>query len=77
MKICSTFANKAAQHPKFSTWFVKSEEQSTSNDRKCKVVEENPFYKPIKSRTDRFRKSPRPFLTNILKNEAEKRKNKK
>ena len=77
LKTCSTFANKAVKHPKFSTWFVKSEEQFTSNDRKCKVFEKKPVYKPVKSRTDRFKKSPIPFLTNILNNEAEKQTNKK
>ena len=66
--ICTNFAKKAVKHPKFSSWFVKSSQNSGIKERQCKPVVEEPYLKPVKHRTKRYRKSPIPFLTNLINN---------
>ena len=68
LNICKEFANKNLKHPKFSSWFKKSEEWSSLNERKCKKLPDQPLLKPVECRTRRFRKSPLPFLTNLINN---------
>ena len=42
MGICTNFAKKAVKHPKFSSWFVKSSQNSGIKERQCKPVVEEP-----------------------------------
>ena len=76
MKICTTFANKANKHPKFSRWFSKHETTNTEHNRTCKVEIDKPFLKPVVTRTDRYRRSPIPYLTSLLNKQAEDNKKK-
>ena len=66
LDICTNFAKKAMKNAKFSSWFKISEVRNTEKDRNCKEVVIEPLFKPVKSRTKRYRKSPIPFLTNLL-----------
>ena len=66
--LCLKFAIKAQKNPKFSHWFTKNE--SVVNTRSDKL----PFVSP-KTRTRRFRKSPIPYLTNLLNIHFEKKQN--
>ena len=67
MKLCSNFAKKAEKHPKYKNWF---EEEDTTirqvpNTRRDKSAIKTK-YKPVPTRTERFKNSPIPFLTDIL-----------
>ena len=57
--LCLKFALKAVKNPKFSGWFALND--SEVNTRSVKL----PF-KKINCRTRRFRKSPIPYLTDLL-----------
>ena len=57
--LCVRFARKAQKDPKFSHWFEKN--LSGVNTRSEKL----PFVIP-KTRTRRFKKSPIPYLTDLL-----------
>ena len=52
--ICLEFAKKSQKHEKFQTWFKISEQPSPT------------FFEPIECRTDRYRSSPLPYLTNLM-----------
>ena len=58
-QLCLNFALKAARNPKFYSWFAPN--QTEVNTRSEKL----PF-KKINCRTRRFRKSPLPYLTDLL-----------
>lgn len=58
-KLCLKFALKAVRNPKFSSWFAPNTYQV--NTRSVK-----PPFKKINCRTRQFRKSPLPYLTNLL-----------
>ena len=64
LKLCQNFAKKAAKSPKFQNWFneVKSRDSRT---RSYKNKSEAKF-KAIPTRTNRYKKSPLPYLTDIL-----------
>jgi hypothetical protein len=66
MDICRNFAQKALKHEKFSTWFTVSQGNKNIKERKCKEIASEPLLKPVKTRTKRYRKSPIPFLTELL-----------
>jgi hypothetical protein len=57
VKLCETFAKKAAENPKFKHWF-KIGGRVTRSDKIRYCVPE--------ARTSRFMKSPIPYLTNLL-----------
>ena len=67
LQICTTFALNAYKQPKFTSWFIKDEKNENVRERKCKPVKEEQFSKSVKCRTKRYRKSPIPFLTNLIK----------
>ena len=58
-KLCLNFALKAVKHPKFSSWFAPNTYHI--NTRSVK-----PPFKKINCRTRRYRKSPLPYLTDLL-----------
>jgi hypothetical protein len=58
--ICSKFAVKASKHPKHSDWFVPTD-PSRPDTRQHKQ-----HFKPPLYRLKRFKKSPIPYLTNVL-----------
>ena len=61
-RLCKKFARKSLKNPKFAKWF-KPKTKSTNTRQKTKR-----FYEVV-SRTERFRKSPISFLTDILNQE--------
>ena len=64
-RLCLNFALKCESDPKHSKWFLKSADGPSTRN---KVT-----YKPVWTRTDRFRDSPIPYMTNLL-NEYHKKK---
>ena len=66
-KLCLTFARRLEKHPKYFTWFHPSEEllPPTIKTRSDKSLSQTK-YTPVPYRTDRFKTSPLPFLTELL-----------
>ena len=60
-KLCLKFAIKASKHPKFKNWFCKT-------DTLINTRSDKPPLKEVKTRTKRYKKSPLPYLTNLLNN---------
>ena len=58
-QLCLKFALKCEKHPKFKKWFVPTEKLTRTRQNPSKYIE--PF-----TRTRRFKKSPLPYLTNLL-----------
>ena len=52
--LCLTFAKKAMKNEKFQDWFTESESGSST------------VLKEVTTRTKRYRRSPLPYLTNLL-----------
>ena len=65
--LCLNFAIKAFKHPKFTNWFV-----ITDGSRDTRSVKDP--LKAIKTRTRRFRKSPIPYLRDLLNQHLTKKR---
>ena len=64
--ICENFVKKAIKHPKYQNWFaLNTDVPPNFKTRSDKSSQINMYY-PVKTRTDRYSKSPLPYLTNIL-----------
>ena len=58
VELCKTFANKAFKHEKHTNWFWSPHSRpETRNQTECT---------PVWTRTSRYRKSPLPYLTQLL-----------
>ena len=62
-----SFAKKSAKHPLHKNWFCNQNENMKIKTRAAK-----PTFKPAKARTQRLMKSPIPYLTELLNNDAAK-----
>ena len=71
--ICTTFAMKTYNHPKFSSWFCTNAIGDDPRPRDCKIEPNRPYLKPVEARTKNFKKSPIPYLTNLLNAELPKK----
>ena len=60
-KICIKFAKRAQKHSKFSNWFK-------PNPKRNKRLQQ-PKFRPVVFKKDRFKKSPLSYLTNLLNNQ--------
>ena len=63
-KLCKTFARKSLKHTKFSKWFKPKTKMTVTRLKATKFCE-------VYTRTERFKKNPISFLTNILNNQME------
>ena len=59
-KLCKKFTIKASNYEKFSLWFVKND-QIDSKTRSRKKP-----YKVVQTRTTKYKKSPLPYMTDLL-----------
>ena len=66
-KLCVNFARKSEKHIKYKQWFNPAEEYSPPipNTRSDKTTIQTK-YKPVPTRTDRYKTSPIPYLTDLL-----------
>ena len=60
-KLCVSFASKAANHEKYSEWFWTPDRRP---DTRYQAK-----YTPVWTRTTRYKKSPLPYLTDLLNNQ--------
>ena len=62
LDLCLKFVKKSAKDEKYKHWFVKADAPSVNTRSK----KDPKPYKPVHARTDRYKESPLPFLTNLL-----------
>ena len=68
IKICENFANKLAKHTKYQNWFRLNETSvKNSYTRKAKQNQKQKYH-PVQYRTERYKNSPLPYLTELLNN---------
>ena len=65
MDLCIKFAKKSVKSDKYKHWFVKNDKPVVPavKTRRERIIT---TFKPVKTRTDRYRDSPLPFLTMLL-----------
>ena len=63
VKLCENFARKSIKHQKFKHWFKQNEQEIKISTRN---KEKRDKFNPVRTRTERYRKSPLPYLTDIL-----------
>ena len=69
-KICLTFGKKALKSEKYKKWFeIDTESEPVIKTRNYKP---KPKLKPVTCRNKKYRKSPIPYLTNILNSDFKK-----
>ena len=66
MKLCEKFARKASKHLKYQNWFCRDLHKPATRYTRAKNKKVKQEFLPVETRTDRFKKSPLPFLTEIL-----------
>ena len=67
LRLSLSFAKKCEKNPKYATWFKLSENIKTSSmNTRGGVNKTHSKYTPVPFRTDRYEKSPIPFLTELL-----------
>ena len=62
-----TFAKKTVKHPQHSSWFKKQPENVHIHTRSAK-----PKFVPVQARTQRLKRSPISYLTQLLNDDAQK-----
>ena len=67
VKLCEKFALKASKHEKFQTWFCKNKTDEPIINTRAKSKKAKTKYKSVETRTERFKNSPIPYLTELLK----------
>ena len=65
-RLCENFAKKAVKHDQFQTWFCTNSDPTPNFETRLDKNTIRNQYQPVKTRTDRFAKSPLPYLTDIL-----------
>ena len=66
VKLCDNFARKASKHPKYKTWFCTENNHPPKVNTRAKNKKGKTLFKPVETRTDRFKNSPLPYLTALL-----------
>ena len=64
VKLCENFVEKAVKHHQFKNWFSEKPDKSSNMNTTASKVKVK--YHQVLARTNRYQKSPIPFLTNIL-----------
>ena len=67
-KLCQSFAKKAGKHLKYKNWFSEFVHDTTKYSTRQNKMKSNPKFNPVPTRTDRYKKSPLPYLTELLNN---------
>ena len=65
-KICKNFANKSVRHLKYKSWFNPKIKVAESKNTRQKQNQGNKKFHPVVFRTERYKKSPLPYLTELL-----------
>ena len=65
-KLCQSFAKKAEKHSRFRNWFSEVQYEAKSFSTRASEKSVKPKFMPVPARTDRYKKSPIPYLTELL-----------
>ena len=68
IKLCQSFAKKAGKHLKYKNWFSEFGHERKKCSKRQNEKKTNPMFNPVPTRTDRYKKSPLPYLTELLNN---------
>ena len=75
LKLCLSFAKRCEKSPKYSTWFRLSESPPPTNiQTRATRNNQRTKYMTVPARTDRYDKSPLPFMTKLLNEYYAKKK---
>ena len=75
LKLSLSFAKKCERNPKYSTWFRLSDSPTQTNiQTRGASSNQRTKYMSVTARTDRYQKSPLPFLTDLLNEYYAKKK---
>ena len=66
VKLCDKFAKKALKSPRYEHWFTYNNEPLPTLNTRGAENRVRTMFKPVQTRTDRYQKSPLPYLTNAL-----------
>ena len=67
-KLCENFAKKSLKNPRYKTWFCANNAPPPSINTRQEATRTPTMFNPVETRTDRFKKSPIPYLTDLLNN---------
>ena len=65
-KLCENVSRKIVKQSKYQKWFCKIDNDENCRRTRRKNWEINSKYHPVKFRTERFRKSPLVYLSELL-----------
>ena len=71
VKLCEKFVKKASKHYKHQKWFYRDNNAPPIINTRAKEKKSHQ-YLPVKTRTERYKKSPLPYLTELLNNTTKK-----
>ena len=66
MKLCENFATKALKNPRYQNWFEYEDNTKPNPNTRFNATKIENVFKPVDTRTDRYRDSPLPYMTEIL-----------
>ena len=66
IRLCSNFVKKSVKNPRYNNWFSKNVAVPPPIGTRPGTKKDFTEYQPVRTRTDRFRKSPLPYLTELL-----------
>ena len=68
VKLCEKFARKSSKHKKYQNWFCRNRNEGPKFNTRANSGKFKNQYIEVKTRTERFKKSPLPYLTELLNN---------
>ena len=67
-KLCENFAKKAFKNPKYTNWFCIDDSVPQNKKTRSDATRKTRNLKPVQFRTQRYERSPIPYLTELLNN---------
>ena len=68
VKLCENFAKKSLKNSRYKSWFCANNSPPPTINTRHEATKVHTMFNPIMTRTDRFKKSPLPYLTDLLNN---------
>jgi hypothetical protein len=65
-RLCENFAKKSLKNPHYTNWFCVNEEIPPTVKTRNEATRKRTMFKPVQTRTNRYGKSPLPYLTDLL-----------
>ena len=66
VKLCENFTKKALKNPRYQNWFTYEVQNKPNPNTRFNATKIENVFKPVETRTDRYRDSPLPYMTEIL-----------